>query len=227
MKFKSALAALLLISSLSIQAQTVTKITNIVVTTVTNPAPALSASNTLTLTGASNILAAAGVTVSPGLAQVGSDFLGALADAQPYFSNGIYAIEGGVMYNPSDKTGKIGGFLDLQVPVAQQASIGFGGAYLDDHWLDASISARVGTTLNWPTNLPLVGSFIGPTYAYLESGPDYDFHTHGVGSYNFAGIIKQWDISSKWKFTMGAAIGNISTLPGTDFAGGVSLTYHK
>ena len=161
------------------------------------------------------------------IADVGGSILGALKDAQPYLSNGVYTIEMGGLYNSAAKNGRFGAFFDVQVPIAGQASIGLGTAYQDSQWLEGSVSARVGTTVNWTKSIPLVGGWIGPVYAYVESGPSYNLKTHAIGSYNFAGFIKRWDISKKFELTAGGAVGNISSIPGTDYAFGASLTYHK
>jgi hypothetical protein len=188
----------------------------------------------MTLELASNALASAGVDLSPSAGHAVNIAFSALEDAAPYLSNGV-AFEAGVLYNPSLKTGKFGAFADLQVPVAGQTSIGLGGAYQNNRFLEGSVSARVGTTVNWATNIPVVGGWIGPFYTYLEPGSAWDFKSQSIAAYDFTGFIKQYDWGNpsktpgkaSWQFSWGAAVGDISTISGIDFATGMKLTWAK
>ena len=191
----------------------------------TNSTSTNSAGQTVSTAPMPNITASLGLNTNATMGKVASDFLAALADAQPYVSNNTYTIEAGMMYNGTLPKGQMGGFMDVQVPVAGQTSIGFGGAYINDTWYDANIAAKVGTTINWITNTPLIGKYIGPVYTYASSGPDWSFKTHSVGAYNVVGFIKAWDISSKWNLSIGGGPGDISTIPGTTWFGGFGLTY--
>lgn len=139
-----------------------------------------------------------------------------LNDAQPYIGNKVFAIEAGTLYNSGDKKGKFGGFLDVTVPISQQVGVGIAGGYLNGHWLDASVNVQLGTTISLP--------YVGDVFGYIADGPEYDFQAKSLGAYNFAGAIKKFPISKTSTFTIGAAVGNISTLPGTTIAAGGSWT---
>ncbi|HEX3889431.1 MAG TPA: hypothetical protein VHX90_01155, partial [Verrucomicrobiae bacterium] len=83
-------------------------------------------------------------------------------------SNGIVTVEAGALF--AEHTKSIGGFLDAYLPVGGTNSIfgaGFGVAYLDHNFYDATLNARVGDEFNLP--------FIHiPLYAYIESGGGYN-----------------------------------------------------
>ena len=169
------------------------------------PAPFQSSSNWMQLIGLPPALQA-------GLSTIGAGLL----DAEPYISNKVASIETGAFYDSSLSKGKLGFFLDGSVPLTQQTGVGIGGAYLGNHWLDATVNLQLGTTVTIP--------YLGQVYSYVSSGPEYDFNAKTLGAYNFAGAIKKFDLSKTWTLTVGAGAGDISTLKGTVIAGGLSLT---
>jgi hypothetical protein len=190
-------AALAAVFTLSAQAQTTN--TNTVATSPTNIVQLLG--------------------LPTGLTQVGQAIGTALVDVEPFISNSIVQVDCGALYNSTDTKGKVGCFLDATIPTTQQTAVGFGGAYLDSQWLDANVTLKLGTTV---TKLP----YIGPVYAWVASGPDYNFKTRSIGAYNFAGFTKQWDISKNWKLLADVGAGDISTVPGTTLMFGLSVNYH-
>ena len=143
----------------------------------------------------------------------------ALSDVQPFISNSIVQVDTGALYDSSLAKGKVGCFLDATVPTTQQTAVGFGGAYLDNTWLDANVTLKLGTTI---TKLP----YIGPVYGWVASGPDYNFKTRSIGAYNFAGLSKSWDISKNWKLLADVGVGDITTVQGTVLLFGLSVNRH-
>lgn len=160
---------------------------------------------------------------SPSFQQLLSDATGVFNDVSPYITNDIVQIDTGILYNRAAKGGNLGAFADVNVPVSQQANVGFGGAYLDNTWLDATINIKLGTTFNWPV--------VGKVYAWVASGPDYNFKEKQIGAYDFAGLFKTWDIYHNaggvgWNIGLNGGIGDISSFPGTCYLLGVSVNAH-
>jgi hypothetical protein len=152
-------------------------------------------------------------TTPSDLSKLWTDVQNFFTDAQPFLTNHSATVEAGALCHRGDW----GGFADLQLPIANQASIGFGGAYLNHSWYDATVSARVGTTWKVPV--------IGAIYTYLESGPGYNFSTKEVIGQSFAGAIIKRTLSKNWYLTAGLAAGNITDLAGPVYAGGASLNF--
>lgn len=136
-----------------------------------------------------------------------SDAKAFFTDAQPFFTNATF--EAGVLKNRD----KYGGFADVQVPIANQASIGFGGAFLDGDFYDASISFRTGTTWKVP--------LLGDVYQYIGSGPGWNFQKQHAILYTFTGAIWKHDFA-KFTLSAGGAIGSISDRAGPVIAAGMS-----
>ncbi len=156
----------------------------------------------------------------PSLAQISCAVENALADAGPYETNSIIDADVGGLYDSALSKGKqYGAFtvLTLWQP-AQQMSVGLGGAYIGGQWLDANMSIKIGTT----TSLP----YIGKVYAWASSGPDYSFKARAIGAYNFAGLLKNWDIGKQFYLGVSYGVGNISTLPGVIQEFGIHLSRH-
>lgn len=147
-----------------------------------------------------------------------SVILSGLVDAVPYIPNKIVDVEAGGLYNPSAKKGTLGSFVDITLPVSNQAGIGVGTAYLNRGWLCATVNLKVGTTVTVPT--------LGAVYVSMASGPEYDLQAGKLGAYNFSEAIKKWDLNKTLVLTAGIAIGNISTIPGPCLGFGASLTWH-
>lgn len=184
---------------------------------VTNPVPAAN-------TGPSNLGQLLGL--SPSATQLGSDFGAFFVDAVPYVSNDIVNLQVGGLYDKSLAHGKIGGFADIGVPISQQASLGFGGAYIGKQWFDGTVNLKLGSTFTWP----VIGKWIGPVYHAVSSGPDYDFHTTkgqtAIGAFNMMDSIKKFDISKKVTLQLDFGIGEETHLPGVLLAGSTILSYH-
>ena len=170
----------------------------------------------LPITLSSNLLKTLGAP--PGLQDTWQAIFTGLSDAVPYLPNRKLSLEAGALYDPSLLKGKVGGFADITVPIpgATQAEVGIGTAYLNQHWLNGSVSIKLGTTVNLPG--------IGAWYGYAAVGPLYDLQAHAFGSYSFAGLVKKFKV---WSLpgTVGFGVGNFSTSPGIVMAGGASLLF--
>lgn len=139
-----------------------------------------------------------------------------LADDAPYISNQVVMLEVGALYNNSLKE-KFGAFADLRIPTSQQTSVGLASGYLDNQILFGSVTFQIGTT----TTIPIVGQ----VYAFVEDGPAWDFKDKEAANYIFTGLEKKFDISKHWAATIGAGIGNISSIQGQEKALGGSVSY--
>jgi hypothetical protein len=149
-------------------------------------------------------------------ASVGSLVESTFVDAEPYISNGIVTVEAGALYDSAAVKGRYGGFLDATVPMSQQSSIGIGAEYLNHKIIAGQVAVTLGTT----TTLPVIGQ----VYAAVSTGPSVGFNGAGIGAYNFASARKKWQLSKSWTLTVGAGTGDVSQIPGEQFAGGFSLT---
>ena len=134
-------------------------------------------------------------------------------------NNGLVTVESGALY--ATKTRTVGGFLDCYLPVGGTNSVlgaGFGLAYLDQNFYDATLNARLGDTFNVPfINLPV--------YAYVESGGGYNLSKNEVISQAFGGLLFKLPVTTAQTVTLGAAIGAISDEPGNIWALGGSYTW--
>jgi hypothetical protein len=242
------IATLLAVFNLQAQTTNVTKTTNAVTgavttTTVVTPAPAPPATmpplvlpilptNAAASTNLGQVLGLpAGITAG------WNTFLSGLVDASPYISNDIVNVDVGMLYNSSDKHGKVGAYLGASVPTSQQTAIGIGGFYLDNHFGNATVNLQLGTTMS---NVFLLGK----VYTFIASGPDYDFSkdpltgkAYGIGAYNAAGFEKSWDfggitpgVTPKWYqgwiFAIKAGVFNLSQVQGVGEFVGPTLQKH-
>lgn len=147
-----------------------------------------------------------------GLGQLGTDLGAFLTDAQPYFGKGLRPGVFGLYNNKS-----WGAFIDAQYPLSDNLSVGFGIAYLDHAFYDASISVNYGTT--W--KVPLIGS----VYSWVESGPAYNLHSHQLIGQSFAGITKDVRLGATTDLFITGGVGNITSRPGATYIAGFSLKF--
>lgn len=138
------------------------------------------------------------------LGQLGTDAWNFFQDAQPYFTNQTLRLESGPLYN----NGHWGGTVNLLVPVTSggQVAIGFGGAYLNGSWYDASLGVNLGTTWKVPV--------LGYVYSWVETGPAYNFRQKHALAQNFVGATKKWDLYKGIGISLSGMVGNISDLSG-------------
>lgn len=171
-----------------------------------NPVPATNApQQSLT-----NALATAGIS-SNALATVNA-IANALIDTEPYIHNGGMLVEAGALKIGSS----YGGFVDVQFPVntnSWQATFGTVIGYISNQVYSATLNVTLGTTVNIPavTNLPVVGTYIQPVYAFAESGPDYNFTRHQVGAQYMIGF-KYLQPIGNWGLGVSYALGGESGL---------------
>ncbi|HUD75558.1 MAG TPA: hypothetical protein VMQ76_10830 [Terracidiphilus sp.] len=147
-----------------------------------------------------------------------SSFAAGFVDIEPYISNKIASIDTGLLYNPSDKKGKFGGYAAATIPLTAQSEFGLGGFYLNKTYGNAECNIQLGTTVS---NFMGIGKLIGPVYTFTAAGPDYNFakdpntgNAYGVGSYTAAGVEKNFHLSPTWSFAPGYWVLNISTISG-------------
>lgn len=171
--------------------------------------PVFISSNPLQST--TNLLAASGVSSNTiaGIAVVGKMLL----DTTPYVTNGNVLLEGGALKMGS----KYGGFLDIQFPVntnSWQMTYGTAIGYISNRVYSATLNVTLGTQVSVPgaTNLPFIGKYVQPLYAYAESGPGYNFASHQVIAQYFAGVKYIQPISMKFNLGVSYGIGGISDI---------------
>lgn len=125
-----------------------------------------------------------------------------------------------------------GGFLNLLIPLSGTNNIlgaGFGIAYIDRHWYDATLSARLGANIPIKIGSIDLSSYL-PLYAYTEAGGGYNFGTSQTIAQSFAGaslhyILVRLKSGNTVDLTAGIADGVISDVPGNTFAAGGSVTF--
>jgi len=203
------IASLLAISTFASKAQTAVTTTNASggVTTVSN----LSTNNFLSLLGAAG-------------ESVGGSVLNFLESNS---TNKTITVESGALHYGSKYTKDFGGFVDVQFPSNGTNSIlstGFGLAYLNHEFYDASLNVRLGA--NVP--IPFLTNTNTTLYVYGESGPELNLSNiakGSIGAQSFAGAIYKWSISTSSYITVGAAIGSISDISGAIVALGGSYTW--
>ena len=122
-----------------------------------------------------------------------------------------------------------GGGGNFYIPVSGTNNIlgaGFGIAYLNHDWYDATLNARLGSAITLPLGL----SKIFPVYAYVESGGGYNFGTKGGIAQAFTGATVHYSLfrtaaGNTIDLTGGGAVGTISDIHGNVTAFGGSLTW--
>jgi hypothetical protein len=124
-----------------------------------------------------------------------------------------------------------GGGVNFFIPLSGTNNIlgaGFGIAYLNHDWYDATLNARLGDSI--PLPLGLQKYF--PLYAYIESGGGYNFASKAGIAQAFTGgtlhyAIYRTHAGNTLDLTGGAAIGTISDISGnvTAFGGSLSWTW--
>lgn len=146
--------------------------------------------------------------------------LGFLYDATPYITNGDSLWEAGALKSGSH----YGGFLDVQFPVSTnswQASYGVALAYVDHSFYSGALNVSLGTTVN----VPGISKITGPFFAYVESGPGYNFRAHQFVVQSFAGIKWIHSFSPKWSVGASYGYGIISDVAPKQQEFGLSFTY--
>ena len=122
-----------------------------------------------------------------------------------------------------------GGGANFYIPVSGTNNIlgaGFGVAYLNHAWYDATLNARLGDAIPLPLGL---AKFF-PLYAYIESGGGYNFSTKQGIAQAFTGATVHYSLfrtakGNTFDFTLGYAIGTISDIHGNVKAPGGSFTW--
>ena len=122
-----------------------------------------------------------------------------------------------------------GGGANLFIPLSGTNNIlgaGFGIAYLNHSWYDATLNARLGDSIPLPMGLQ---KFF-PLYAYVESGGGYNFSTKAGIAQAFTGACVHYSLfrtakGNTFDLTMGYAVGTISDISGSVKAPGASLTW--
>lgn len=190
--------------------------------TITIPAPV---ATNAPAPPATNLLQSIGLT---SLGAGWSAFSQGFVDDLPYISNRVVSVTAGALYNPSDKHGKVGGFIGVSVPMTSQTDLGLGGFYLNKQIGNAEASINLGMTVS---NFMGLGKLIGPVFTSTGAGPDYNFSkdpatgkAFGTGSFIFSKTEKNFHVSKTWNLSFGAGPFNISTIPGVGWFGDVKLT---
>jgi hypothetical protein len=122
-----------------------------------------------------------------------------------------------------------GGGLNFYIPVSGTNNIlgvGFGAAYLNHTFYDATLNARLGDAIPLPLGLQ---KFF-PLYAYVESGGGYNFSSKQGIAQAFTGATLHYSLlrtkaGNTLDLTVGYAIGTISDISGNVKAPGGSLTW--
>ena len=138
-------------------------------------------------------------------------------------------VEGGYL---RAKTEGNGGFFNVLAPLSGTNNIlgaGFGIAYLNGNWYDATLNARLGVTIPIKIGSVDLSPYL-PLYVYNESGGGYNFGTHQAIAQSFAGaslhyILYRTKSDNTVDLTFGAATGVISDINGTVIAIGGSITF--
>ncbi len=141
--------------------------------------------------------------LSGGWSQAGKD---AVSFIEGTTNSGVIQIEAGALIG--EKTHDVGGFVDVMLPVGGTNSLfgaGFGLAFYNNEFYDATLNARLGDTFQ----VPLLKI---PVYAYLESGGGYNISRQEMMAQAFTGLTLPIPITANQTFTIGGAIGTISDL---------------
>lgn len=136
-----------------------------------------------------------------------------LLDAQPYVKNGGILFEAGALKIGSS----YGAYADIQLPLntnSWQITYGTVFGYISNRLYSATLNVTLGTQVSIPgaTNLPVVGKYVQPLYAFAESGPGYNFQAHQVVAQYFAGVKYLQPVGTNWGIGASYALGGISDL---------------
>lgn len=178
------------------------------------PVVATIQSTNVTTTAATNILQVMGV--SSNVQKISANFINNFIDAEPYLKNNIINLDLAAVYNIS--TNRMGYFMGFDIPVGSQAAVGAGAIEFGKDWYLAPVNLKLGTTIDYP--------YIGNVYNYIAIDPLLSLSDGKYGAYDFLGAFKEWDISSKFQFSLGGGFGDISFIKGLDIAGTLRLDYH-
>lgn len=175
---------------------------------------ATSPTNTTTVV-VSNILKS--FNASTNSQRLTSDILNTVIDDSAFITNSKINLDEAVLYN-SSLTNKLSYFAGLSLATSQQSSVGLGGAFINHQWYDANISLKLGTKISLP--------WIGQTYAWTANGANYNFSKSSVGSYDFFGDVKTFDIFKNLNLSLGPTFGIISNQKGIFMGLTLELNYH-
>jgi len=171
-------------------------------------APALNATNIVNLLPASS-----GVTHNLGLAAL--DLYADIKAAQPFTTNGNATARAFGGANTSDKKLIFG--LMVTVPVTDKIAIGALVAHRGSQWYEGGANLSYGVT----NTLPIIGA----CREFAGDGLVYNFTTREPANYTFAGIARDWVISSKWSAGAALITANTSDESGVDVLLGLHATY--
>jgi hypothetical protein len=140
------------------------------------------------------------------------------------------SLEGGYLRTQHQGSG---GFFNLLIPLSGTNNVlgtGFGIAYINGNWYDATLSARLGSNIPLKLGNTIDLSQIFPLYVYAESGGGYNFGTRTGIAQAFGGaslhyILMRTSAGNTWDLTVGYAVGTISDVTGNVTAIGGSLTF--
>jgi hypothetical protein len=170
--------------------------------------------NNATTTVATNLLQVLGA--SSNTQKITSSFLNNFIDTIPYIKNDIVNIDYSELYNFSQK--KFGDFFGFDIPVGSQSDLGAGALQFNKTWGLVPLDVKLGVTVNYP--------FIGNIYNFVSLGPILEIPNGQLGTYDFLGGVKTWDISSRFKLSLGGNVGDISYTKGLDLGVVSRLDYH-
>ena len=164
-----------------------------------------------------NIMNAGGVSSST--QKITSSIANNFIDTIPYWKNKIMDFDLVALYNPSLTLGnKIGYFGGIDIPIGTQAALGAGVLHFDKQWGVVPINVKLGLTINYPV--------IGKVYNYFATGPYLDVTDAKLGTYNFIGAVRDWQLMKNLDIAFGFGVGDISTIKGLDYAATLKLDWH-
>ena len=145
-------------------------------------------------------------------------------DQTNLFNQGTVALEAGPVVNVSNW--RVGADVDVQFPIAQQASVGFDVLYYNGEVYDGTFNTTLGTTWQVPV--------IGPVYTYGQAGVGTDLQNRSaLINEEWAGARVKWKLTGNiftaadvLNFGVNAAAGRISNENGTLGKVMVGLEYH-
>lgn len=188
--------AAIMLATVSLKAQTVTTVPNLLDTNSLN-----------------SVVPQTGVVHD--LALAGEDAWSNIKLAMPFTTNGQATLRIGVGVNTDSKK-EVTAFM-LTVPVSQNVAIGIVAANIGSTFYEGGANLTLGMTNNWPV--------IGTVRSFAGDGVVYDFIKRNPANYAFAGFEKDWYISSRWEVGVAVIAANTSDRAGVDLIGGAHLTY--